>query len=156
MKHVLILISAIILSLSSCTNNAEESSTSSQNNENLISETIPVTKAKDIIANNSYIDYDPDALLQYAIDDLNWQEKHPEEYEMSKAALYRYYSNISEENGQWTCSATAKDLNLSERVFKQLDDNTKENNQLITDNSKNGEKVIRPTPSKEYLEALLK
>lgn len=159
MKSPQIILSAIVLlTATSCTNSENDNSVTNGLPEPETMETISINKAKDIVAENSFIDYDPEYVNKMigGTPDTGYKE-HPEEFELSKAALYRYYSQLTVTDGIWSSKATkASELNMSERVFNELEANRKKHNDEITAFKGQGIDISDQTPPKEYLEALLK
>lgn len=73
-----------------------------------------------------------------------------------KAAVYRFYKNVSVENGFYSCSlSNGTEINISEDVFKALLDNLKDMNSFIEECMNKGEVVHITEPTEEYLNSLL-
>lgn len=126
----------------------------------------PMMTAKDMVDNNTYIDVDIEAFDKVVRDNFDPQKPetsliamklYPEEYAMIRAARYRYGKTISVVDGYWVSSAEkGSDLNISERTFKFMHDNTESINAEVKRLRDNGEDVSLPEYSKSYLEVLLK
>lgn len=73
-----------------------------------------------------------------------------------RAALYRFYSHVSLENGTLVCPLkSASEVNLSERLFNDLMNDLNKCNQTLRENKEKGiETVISPVDS-VYLSSLL-
>ena len=113
----------------------------------------PITTAKMIIANNSFIDVDIAALENTT---TAITEPYPEEHEMTRAALYRYYSKVTIVDGLMVCSAKkASDLNMSERTFRYINDNVNAINETVKEAQSKGTKVHMPEITADYLRFLI-
>ena len=125
----------------------------------------PITTAKMIIANNSFIDVDIAALENTTTGQRNTSnpqsakaitEPYPEEHEMTRAALYRYYSKVTIVDGLMVCSAKkASDLNMSERTFRYINDNVNAINETVKEAQSKGTKVHMPEITADYLRFLI-
>lgn len=125
----------------------------------------PVTKAKTLVENNTYIDVDMEAFHNAMIENFDRKnpqknitaQLYPEEYEMVRAAMYRYYSKIILVDGLWVCTAKeASELNMSERTFKFVDDNIKKMHEQGEKAMAEGMTVKVPAITADYLKFLIK
>ena len=126
----------------------------------------PVMKAKAIVDNNTYIDVDMQALNKILGDYIRENglpkyditaDLYPEEYEMSRAAMYRYYSKLVIEDGLLVCTAkSAEELNMSERTFKFMDDNIKRMQKQCIDAREQGLEVDLQPVTANYLNGLIR
>lgn len=161
MRNILSLSAVLLLAMTACTSMSESSSVSSAGipSETELAESLPVVKAKELVDNNTYIDVDPEWFDNQARLSPNTAHlEHPREFEMLRAATYRFYSRISLLDGKLVCSAKkASDINVSERVFNYMNDNFNETNRIEEEGLKNLGKEYTPIlPPAAYLEALLK
>ncbi len=162
--------SLLALSLTiSCATHEEISSTSQLSNPDTTPARpllTPVTKAKTLVENNTYIDVDMKALNKAMVDYIRANgipkyditaDLYPEEYEMSRAAMYRFYSKIVIEDGLPVCTAkSAEELNMSERTFKYMDDNIKQMHQQGLQAKAEGIEVDVQPITAGYLNFLIK
>lgn len=162
--------SLLALSLTiSCATQEEISSTTTSHDTDTgptLPLSTPVTKAKTLVENNTYIDVDMGALNKVLVDYIRANgipkynitaDLYPEEYEMSRAAMYRFYSKIVIEDGLPVCTAkNAKELNMSERTFKYMDDNIKQIHQQCLQAKAEGIEVDAQPISADYLNFFIK
>ena len=77
--------------------------------------------------------------------------------EKAKAAIYRFYSNVTVEDGQYVFKIeSGKQINISDRTFNELMDNLNKMNSSIREIRERGESVNIQPVTEEYLSGLLK
>jgi phosphoenolpyruvate carboxylase len=75
----------------------------------------------------------------------------------AKAAVYRFYSNVSLVNGLYESKLkSGKEINISDRLFAALSENLKQMNSTITKQKAEGFQVNVQEINSEYLNSLLR
>lgn len=150
MKFYLTAIALIsILLLNGCSNNSDSSIKNSAD-EN----TTQSMSAKEYVENNTYINVDIAAISNVLSScDNNICE---EDMAKTKAAIYRFYKNVTLDNGIYSCNLTSGDeINVSPEVFSALLDNLNEMNKSAQEIRDKGGKIKMSVPDENYLNSLL-
>lgn len=165
MKAKLSISFLLFLIISSCTSQ-EDITTSTASALAKANSTPSIIKARTIEENNTYIDVDMAALdkttseyiRNYGMSKHNiTEELYPEEEQMARAALHRYWSKVVMKDGAWYCTAkSAKELNMSERTFKYMDDNLQHLRKSTLEAIASGETVHCQPITTDYLNSLIK
>ena len=113
-----------------------------------------VNSTKEYIENNIYIDDNIETLINNF---KNPEALNSENTAKMKAAVYRFYKNVSVENGLYVCNISkGEDINVSQEIFNALSSNLQEMNHLIQEAKEKGETIVISEPDEEYLNSLLK
>lgn len=164
--HQTLIIALLSITLS-CTSNSDITADSLENatTEAIQSLSTPIMKARQLVENNTFIDVDVAAFDKVTCETFDYtkpetafiaQQRYPEDFEMIKAAMYRYKSNISLIDGYWVCSATkASDLNMSERTFNYFNDHNNKFNAELKSHREQGHEIDLPELTQDYLDAIL-
>jgi len=165
LNFLVAILGTMIVSCSSSDNLANSSAEVFDTDQETTKLTTNMLTAKALVDNNTYIDVDMEAFDKVVRDNFDIKvpgssliavKQYPEEYAMIRAAQYRYGKSISVVDGYWKSSAEkASDLNMSERTFRYMHDNTERVNEQIKMYREAGKDVSLPEYSKSYLEALL-
>lgn len=156
-----------VVCLISCSSNADilgESADVLNNAQPDVSLT-PMLKSKDLVANNTFIDVDIEAFDKVVRDNFDpnepkssliAMEMYPQDFAMIQAARYRYDSSISVVDGFWVSSAKCgADLNMSERTFNSMHNDTMKANEMVKEARANGENISLPAYTQTYLDRWL-
>lgn len=83
-------------------------------------------------------------------------KEYPQEFEMSRAAWHRFFSNGKIVDHVWECSAkTASELNMSERAFNFMANNMKEMREKLEVDKAEGGIIHDMSVTQGYLDSLL-
>ncbi len=108
-----------------------------------------------LVEENTFIDVDLHSLAENQTS-LSRSEEPSEDVCRAKAALYRFYQNVTVVDGYYHCSVKkASEINLSDELFSALLENLKEMNASMKKLRDSGEDVSIKVPDKAYLESLL-
>lgn len=119
---------------------------------------------KDYVDRNLFIDVDVEAFDKIVRDNFDRNnpesaffamKNYPEEWAMVRAALYRFESSLDVVDGYYSCTSTAKDLNMSERTFNSFKKNIDRTNADAKILREKGTEVPIMKPTKARLESIL-
>lgn len=129
MKKILLFIISLQAILYSC--NTESSSQINLNK--IVSLQTDVSPLK-FIESNEYLDLDA------SIDKINNEETElsAEDIAKLKAIAYRFYSNTQVKDSAYVINTTAKDIQVSDKVFNAMKKNIEEINDFIKENNQKG------------------
>lgn len=117
----------------------------------------PKELVKAYVNNNTYIDIDiPSIAYGIANPASRSVEIGEDDIAKAKAAVYRFYKNVSIIDGYYSCSIqSGSDINVSDNVFTALSENLNEMNSFIKEAKAKGETVNLFEPDENYLNSLL-
>lgn len=142
---------ATALSLGSCQSSSKEDTKPATSTE------VTTNNAKKYVDENTYIDLDVDALAKEIANPQTRATVDNEKQSQMNAALYRFYSHVKLVDGAYTCDLTsAKDINVSARVYAALKNNLDDMNADIRKAKEAGEEIDTPEVDEAYLASLLK
>lgn len=132
----------------------------SSDTDNLLNHVQEIKTSKelvnDYVKNNTYIDIDVDALVHGIVNPKSRAINTEEDMAKMKAAVYRFYENVSVENGYYKCNIpNGSAINISQEVYSALLDNLNLMNEVVKKSRDKGEKVDIQVPDQEYLNSLL-
>lgn len=105
---------------------------------------------------NIFIDVDVNAIVQNSINPTSRSFSEDDMAKM-KAAIFRFYKNVSVEDGYYVCSiSNASDINVSQEVYMALLNNLQDLNNLIKQAQDNGDILNIQIPDSAYFESLLR
>lgn len=125
--------------------------------ENVKAVKTPKELVKAYVDNNTYIDIDiPSVAYGIANPSSSSVKIGEDDVAKAKAAIYRFYKNVSVADGYFICSIqSGSDINVSDNVFTALSDNLNEMNSFIRKAKAKGETVNIFEPDENYLNSLL-
>lgn len=83
-------------------------------------------------------------------------KEYPQEFEMSRAAWHRFFSNGKIVDHVWECSAkTASELNMSERAFNFMANSMKEMREKLEEDKAEGGIIHDMPVTQGYLDGLI-
>lgn len=137
-------------------NKTEDKSTESTAETPQMTDT-PKGLVKKYVEDNTYIDVDiPSIAYSLANPSAVSGTISGDDMAKAKAAIYRFYKNVSIVDGYFTCSIqSGSDINVSDNVFTALSENLNEMNSHIKEAKAKGETVNLFEPDENYLNSLL-
>ena len=106
---------------------------------------------------NKYIDLDVVALSKEIASPKTRVSVDLDKIAQMKAAIYRFYSHVKLVDGLYVCSLTdAAEINVSTKVYDELNKNLNDINKTISEAKKNGQNIVVPEVNDKYLKSLLK
>lgn len=110
------------------------------------------------VDNNTYIDVDVPSIVAGLVNPSGRSASvNADDFAKMKTAIYRFYKNVSLEDGYYVCSIqNGSEINISENVFNALHDNLDQMNAFIKEVKNKGETVHIMEPDEAYLNSLLK
>lgn len=150
--YSIIIVLTSVLLLNGCNNNSN-SYIKNSDNEN----TTQPMSAKEYVENNTYINVDIIAISNALSNSLSRDNSISEEdMAKTKAAIYRFYKNVTMDNGIYSCNLTSgEEINVSSEVFSVLLDNLNEMNKSAQEIRDKGGKIEMSVPDENYLNSLL-
>lgn len=121
---------------------------------------LPAGVVKKLVDENAFIDVEVESLvssLQNAeATGSRVSAENQEDIAKMKAALYRFFSRVKVENGQYvTDLASPEEINVSRGVYDALMNNLSEMNEFLAKAKENGEEAQIGEVTEEYLNSLL-
>lgn len=121
---------------------------------------LPAGAVKKLVDENAFIDVEVESLvssLQNAeATGSRVSAENQEEVVKMKAALYRFFSRVKVENGQYvTDLASPEEINVSRGLYDALMNNLTEMNEFLAKAKENGEEAQIGEVTEEYLNSLL-
>ena len=127
------------------------------NNNRQQAEEVEYSSAKEYATDNSFLDVDLQDIQNYLVTPSTKNPDAGAQIKKAKAAIYRFYSNVTVEDGQYVCKIeSGKQINISDRTFNELMDNLNKMNSSIREIRERGESVNIQPVTEEYLSGLLK
>lgn len=149
--YSIIIVLTSVLLLNGCNNNSN-SYIKNSDNEN----TTQPMSAKEYVENNTYINVDIKAISNALTNPLSRSNVSEEEIAKAKVAVYRFYKNVTVDNGIYSCNLTSgEEINVSSEVFSALLDNLNEMNKSAQEIRDKGGKIGMSVPDENYLNSLL-
>lgn len=128
-----------------------------------VTETITTLKTPEgsvqtYVESNAYINVDVQSIAYGIANPASRSvEVSDDDVAKMKAAIYRFYKNVTVKDGYYSCSLkNGSEINVSDNVFSALSDNLNEMNAFIKQAKDKGEPVTIKEPDEEYLNSLLK
>ena len=144
--NVILIVVVIIGAIESCTNSNRQQT-----------EKVEYSSAKEYATDNSFLDVDLQDIQNYLVTPSTKNPDACAQIEKAKAAIYRFYSSVTVEDGQYVCKIeSGKEINISDRTFNELMDNLNQMNSSIREIRERGESVNIQPVTEEYLSGLLK
>ncbi len=144
--NAILIVVVIIGAIESCTNSNRQQA-----------EEVEYSSAKEYATDNSFLDVDLQDIQNYLVTPSTKNPNTGAQIEKAKAAIYRFYSNVTVEDGQYVCKIeSGKQINISDRTFNELMDNLNKMNSSIREIRERGESVNIQPVTEEYLSGLLK
>lgn len=152
MRLILFIATTIaFLTLNGCSNKVDNLIDNSRSEKEFSS------KAKEYIENNSYLDFDMNDLSFKINSPQTKSAEYKDEIEKAKAAIYRFYSHVTIEDGYYKCSVKdASEINMSQNVFEVLNKDLESMNKIMSESRARGENFRMFVPDEKYLNSLLK
>lgn len=149
-KYVSIMMSFLLLLLIGCTSESESVLQKIKETET------PKGLVENYLDKNIFIDVDVNAIVQNSINPTSRSFSEDDMAKM-KAAIFRFYKNVSVEDGYYVCSiSNASDINVSQEVYMALLNNLQDLNNLIKQAQDNGDILNIQIPDSAYFESLLR
>ena len=137
--NAILIVVVIIGAIESCTNSNRQQA-----------EEVEYSSAKEYATDNSFLDVDLQNIQNYLVTPSTKNPDAGAQIEKAKAAIYRFYSNVTVEDGQYVFKIeSGKQINISDRTFNELMDN-------LNKIRERGESVNIQPVTEEYLSGLLK
>ena len=144
--NAILIVVVIIGAIESCANSNRQQA-----------EEVEYSSAKEYATDNSFLDVDLQDIQNYLVTPSTKNPDAGSQIEKAKAAIYRFYSNVTVEDGQYICKIeSGKEINISDRTFNELMDNLNKMNSSIREIRERGESVNIQPVTEEYLNGLLK
>ena len=144
--NAILIVVVIIGAIESCTNSNRQQA-----------KEVEYSSAKEYATGNSFLEVDLQDIQNYVVTPSTKNPNTGAQIEKAKAAIYRFYSNVTVEDGQYVCKIeSGKQINISDRTFNELMDNLNKMNSSIREIRERGESVNIQPVTEEYLSGLLK
>lgn len=144
----------VILALVGCA-----TSECSQDTTDEKAEAVMVMTSKEYVDNNIFIDVDCEALSAQLKNNEDGRaiENNREDFEMMKAALYRFYRRVYVADNKYVCSAkSSSEINVSQRLYDFMAEGLEKMNENWIELHQKGYSYNLQGPSEKYLESLLR
>lgn len=113
--------------------------------------------AKAYVDNNDYIDVDLYGMSKNNATVGSRSSTNPDDLAKARAAVYRFYSHVTIDNGKLTCDLkNGADINISQDTYMTLLENLNDMNRSIEEARQRGDSIVIPPVDQEYLDSLLK